>query len=291
MVHTLRELERVCQKSNWRQVGSLPARRFARPIALYVTYLLVRWQISANTVTTVALLVGLAGCGLLACGSPGTFVAGVALLCLWYLIDHVDGQVARYRRAESVTGIYLDFVMHHLVHAAVGFGLGYGLAVHYGQLEWTLAGGTFAAGIVMIGLANDCKYKAIFAQLVRDRAVLHPEACNRPVQSPSHLRRLVGLPFRLGYKMCEIPNVLIALLILVVGLAFDVTFGFGLTGCYVGVMALLAPGLAAARIGNQVRTVALDREYSAMAHSADSERAETVDCPARPPCGVFSKSP
>src|SRR5437867_6805094 len=101
---TLRELETICQKPDWRERGSLLARRFARPAALYVTWLVCRWPISANVVTGVTLIVGWAAAAFLA--TPGFFVPGVATLWIWYLLDHVDGQVARLRQSQSVTGVY-----------------------------------------------------------------------------------------------------------------------------------------------------------------------------------------
>src|SRR5262245_31082145 len=149
---TLHELEVRCQKPHWRERGSLLARRFARPTALYVTWVLCRLPISANVVTVLALLVGWSAALLLAMPGTATFDLGVAVLWIWYLLDHVDGQVARLRGSQSVTGVYFDFMMHHLVHPPVAFGLGYGLARGTGDIDWTLAGAGFAFGIMALSL-------------------------------------------------------------------------------------------------------------------------------------------
>ena len=46
------------------------------------------------------------------------FVVGVALAHLAFWLDHVDGQVARWRGTASLDGIYLDYLMHHAANLA-----------------------------------------------------------------------------------------------------------------------------------------------------------------------------
>ncbi|MBI3465839.1 MAG: CDP-alcohol phosphatidyltransferase family protein [Planctomycetes bacterium] len=184
---SLSDLEARCQKPHWREVGSLLARRLARPLALYLTWLVVRWPVSANAVTSLALLVGLASAGLLGVQSAGGFMAGVGLLLFWYLLDHVDGQVARYRRSQSVTGLYLDFMMHHVVHPACAFALGYRVAALTGEPAWTLAGAGFAMGLVILAVSNDCKYKAFFGSGQRRPGVLVEQASSLPGRPEPHL--------------------------------------------------------------------------------------------------------
>ena len=58
-----------------------------------------------------------AGLGL-ACG----WIVAAGLLQLWYLLDHVDGQLARLRGTASLDGVQLDFLMHHTVNLLVPLG-------------------------------------------------------------------------------------------------------------------------------------------------------------------------
>ena len=69
-----------------------------------------------------------------------------SLLHLGFWLDHVDGQVARWRGTVSLDGVYLDYLMHHLVNLALGFALGYGLCLRLGQSGLGLAGFAIAAG-------------------------------------------------------------------------------------------------------------------------------------------------
>ncbi|MBN2295071.1 MAG: hypothetical protein JXM70_21765, partial [Pirellulales bacterium] len=91
---SLEELERICQKPDHRRLGNWMARRLSRPTALRVTWLIVPWGISANAATLLAWAVGMASAAAFAMGSPGWWLLAAALLQLWYLLDHVDGQLA-----------------------------------------------------------------------------------------------------------------------------------------------------------------------------------------------------
>src|SRR6478735_887737 len=107
------------------EIGSWLARRIGRPSALYGTWVAVRVRASANQVTATALAASL-GSGLaIGTGSRVGFVAGVAFAWLAYWLDHVDGQVARWRGTASLGGVYLDYLMHHAATLLQGFALGY----------------------------------------------------------------------------------------------------------------------------------------------------------------------
>ena len=92
-------------------------------------WLAIRLGLSAHQVTLLAL-----GSWLLAALAIGTgdrflFVVGVALAQLGFWLDHVDGQVARWRGTACLDGVYLDYLMHHAANLTLGFALGFGLAV------------------------------------------------------------------------------------------------------------------------------------------------------------------
>jgi phosphatidylglycerophosphate synthase len=101
------------------------ARLFLRRVSLRVTALLIRTPVSANALTGWMIVVGLLGAvviGLVA-GLWGA-VVGFVLIQAYFLLDLCDGEVARWRRTTSITGVYLDRVGHYLVEAAVLSALG-----------------------------------------------------------------------------------------------------------------------------------------------------------------------
>ncbi len=282
---TLSELEVVCQKPDWRTVGSVLARRFARPAALRVTSFILRWPVSANLATTAALAIGLAAAVCLGIGTPATFLAGACLVVLWYVADHVDGQLARYHGTESVTGLYLDYMMHHVVHPACAFALGHGLAARTGTLGWSLLGAAFALGLMTQALSNDCLYKALMGAIDKARSVPYEPRTSPDEDSgslslecgdlsplsalhrlwKSSTPRATVRALRWGtQKCCEMPNVVIAIVGLAAAMVVDSGAGYGLARAYVAAMAVLAPGIGFCRLFRAVARRTPDAELRAL---------------------------
>jgi phosphatidylglycerophosphate synthase len=165
---TLAELRTRVHKGEHRAIGNWLARRVARPTAVYGTWLAIRLGLSAHQVTLLALASSGAAVLALMTGSRWGFVAGVALAHLAFWLDHVDGQVARWRGTASLDGVYFDYLMHHVANLGLGFALGYGLAAQSGDLRWAAAGFAIALGWAALGLHNDCRYKAFFQRLKRE---------------------------------------------------------------------------------------------------------------------------
>ena len=92
--------------------------------------------------------------------SPGWCLAWLA-----FWLDHVDGQVARWRGTSSLDGVYFDYLLHHVANLTLGFALGFGLAERLGDPLWAVAGALIALGWATLSLHNDCRYKAFFQRL------------------------------------------------------------------------------------------------------------------------------
>src|SRR5271168_651621 len=143
---TLAELRGCVQKERHREIGNWLARKVARPTAVYGCWLAIRLGLSAHQVTLIALSCWLFASGAIGTGNRVLFVIGVSLAQLGFWLDHVDGQVARWRGTSSLDGVYLDYLMHHAANLALGFALGYGLAARSGDTRWTIAGFAIAVG-------------------------------------------------------------------------------------------------------------------------------------------------
>ena len=172
---TLGELRATVQKGRHREIGNWLARCWGRPSAIYGTWLAVRLGFSAHQVTLAALVASLGGAAAIGTGTRWGFLIGVVLLHLGFWLDHVDGQVARWHKTASLDGVYHDYLMHHLVNMSLGFALGYGLAARSGHLAWALAGFAIASGWCLLGLHNDCRYKAFFQRLKSVQATYRVE--------------------------------------------------------------------------------------------------------------------
>src|SRR5262245_30415242 len=113
---TLAELRLRVHKQRHREIGNWLARRVTRPTAVYGTWLAVRLGLSANQVTLLACVSGIAAAGSIATGWRWGFVAGVVLAHVAFWLDRVDGQVARWRGTASLDGVYFDYIMHHALN-------------------------------------------------------------------------------------------------------------------------------------------------------------------------------
>lgn len=281
---TLEELRATAQKRRHREIGNWLARRVGRPSAIYGTWAAVRLGLSAHQVTFAALVAGLGGAAAIAGGGRIGFVIGVALGHLAFWLDHVDGQVARWRKTATLDGVYYDYIMHHVVNMALGFALGFGLAVRTGRLDWAAAGFAIALGWTALGLHNDCRYKAFIQRLKSASASYRVDggAGGRPAPAPGWPRRGLGVVTYPAYKACE-PHVV--LLCLTGGALLAIASPGAWEWCwrvYVAGMAVVAPLLGAARIQRAVTRGATETEFQTWFRPLDYEPVGAAeDSPAR----------
>ncbi|HEV2640955.1 MAG TPA: DUF5941 domain-containing protein [Actinocrinis sp.] len=112
----------------------------------YVARWCAKSGLTPNFVTTVSLLVALAGAGAAITGSRAGYVAAAVALYLSFVLDCVDGQLARYSLTFSRIGSWLDATFDRVKEYAVYAGLAIGSARHgsvgshgHGDDVWLLA--------------------------------------------------------------------------------------------------------------------------------------------------------
>ena len=261
---SLAELRARVHKQHHRTIGNVLARRWGRPLAVYGTWLAVRLGVSAHTVTTGAMLASVVAAGGIGSGSRWGFVAGVGLAWLAFWLDHVDGQVARWRGSSSLDGVYFDYILHHVANLTLGFALGFGLAERSGDPLWGLAGGLIALGWATLSLHNDCRYKAFFQRLKAAPGAFRVEGGSggRPSPPPGWPRRGLGIVTYPAFKACEGHVVLLGLAVLA-GLAMVApTVWLDAWRWSVRGMMILAPGLATLRVARSIRSGASEAEFA-----------------------------
>ena len=177
-VPPVRELEAICggegrdsgAERNFRTAYAKPIRR----ISIRFTWLLLHTPLSANQVTVLAILIGIAGALLLAWSDFWPLVIGLVLLQLSFVLDYSDGEIARYQavqrgRTTGAGGAYLDWIGHYYVPATMTAALAYGAFVVSGR-DWLL----LAASVVIFSLVR-IAYSArdhILLGLFRDQPAL-----------------------------------------------------------------------------------------------------------------------
>jgi len=259
----IKELSVQCQKPRYKEVGNWMVRTFLRDAAVPVTWLFLHTPVSANQITLLSAAVGLAGSLCLSMPGWGAFAAGALLLQAWYFLDHVDGQVARYRKENCLTGRFLDFMSHHLIHPSIVFFLGLGLDDAIGPRVAAAWSFSAALSVLLFNAVHDVKYKTFFERLAQEpRLTLRmPEPAEsqsdpaRGVLTRKMLRRTAaGI-----HKSVEV-HVMMNTLTLA-ALIQGVVLGQDLRILLFGYYGLACPALFAGKIAHLIRTRGIDREF------------------------------
>jgi hypothetical protein len=164
---TLRALREFSHRVNPEERQGAYGLYFIRPFSIYFTYLALKGGLTANQVTVLQTVVGMGGAICLAFPSPTMAWVAICLLQFGFVLDNVDGEVARYRRQVSVTGKYLDTLGHQYVGPAMFFCLGLGTYLRLGSLESIVFG--FSAGLFSLRFDIINMYHEA-AQLVESRS-------------------------------------------------------------------------------------------------------------------------
>jgi len=159
MVEPIGELRKICQNS--RKYAKKYRMNPWRKVSIYFTKALLYTNITANQVTILCALIGVLGGILLAFGNWYS-IAGALLLHLHVIFDFVDGEVARYRKSESLTGIYLDLLCHHIVNPIVFVGISFNVYNVFHDPNVFIFGFSAILSRKLIVLTRQCKFQAIF---------------------------------------------------------------------------------------------------------------------------------
>nr|WP_243639588.1 DUF5941 domain-containing protein [Micromonospora sp. MW-13] len=133
----------------------------------YVTKACARLRLTPTGVTAISVLFAVAAAVLFGVGGRPALVTGAVLLYLGFMLDCVDGQLARYTRHFSAWGGWLDTMADRAKEYVVYAGLGYGATAAGHRYGWALAIATMT--LQTVRHMTDTWY-----------GVLHDEAARRP---------------------------------------------------------------------------------------------------------------
>ena len=121
-----------------------------RAVSIFLSLPLARAGATPNGITIGWILVGLAGVSAFLVDGWAAHVAGALLLQLSYLLDFVDGEVARLTDRRSLSGGFLDLLGHGLIKASLPMAVGAAAGWPTGRPGLLLAGGV-AAVVIVVG--------------------------------------------------------------------------------------------------------------------------------------------
>jgi hypothetical protein len=137
-----KELREVCQRPV-RAGNDVAGLLFGDHASLVVTKLFVDLGLSPNYASVGFLVSGLVGAAL-QIGAGAWAFAGAVALVLYYVLDCVDGEVARWQKVVNVQWGYYDYLFHMIIKPLAFFGVGIGLWIELGA-SWPLCA-AFCAG-------------------------------------------------------------------------------------------------------------------------------------------------
>ncbi|HUK68622.1 MAG TPA: DUF5941 domain-containing protein [Streptosporangiaceae bacterium] len=133
--------DRVRLDAATRRADGLFTTCFVSPYSRYLARWAAHRRLRPNSVTGMAIALGLLAAIWFSAGDRAGMIVGAALLFAAFLLDCVDGQLARYVRGETAFGGWLDAVGGRLTEFAVYAGLaaGAGVVVSASPSGWELA--------------------------------------------------------------------------------------------------------------------------------------------------------
>ncbi|KDB06451.1 CDP-alcohol phosphatidyltransferase [Burkholderia sp. lig30] len=139
------------RKTSTRSEPPLPRTWDAR-LARSLVRPLVDSAVTPNHLTTLRLLIGLAGAWCLAQGGFGWGNAGALLIVLSNFVDHTDGELARISGKTSKIGHFYDLAADAFVTVALFVSMGAGIVAEGGQMAASpvLLGAVAGAAVALI---------------------------------------------------------------------------------------------------------------------------------------------
>ena len=147
-----------------------------RKISFFFTWLFLKFNISANQTTYIAVVIGTMGCGLLAFGDYGFRIIGALLISLWIILDCVDGNIARITKTESNYGEFIDALSGYIMNVFLFLSVGISAYLHpdsyfnqfSGQNILVILGIWTSLSVIFPRLIYH-KFRNIFSQAANDR--------------------------------------------------------------------------------------------------------------------------
>jgi phosphatidylglycerophosphate synthase len=193
-------------------------RLVARPLAAVLLVPLARTRVTPNQVTFASLAVFVAAAALLL-GLPGWagLLIAVGVLELSYVLDCVDGQLARLRGTSSPVGAHLDFLMDELKAFMLVAATGARLWRDDGRTQWLVEA---LAGLVAVASAISLTTFVRRPEYLRATGAPRPQAAGdygdgldtaaaAPARPRSLVAKVAGAVESLGRLIIHYPSYLV----------------------------------------------------------------------------------
>ena len=134
----IRDIKKANKKEKALLTDAWYSQNVMRPISLFITKPFLIFE--PTTICFTMCLIGLLSIPFFAFGTYLSIILGGIIFQIHYLVDHIDGNIARAKNKKSWRGKYLDFIPNILVNPLILIALGFGIFRTTGNLNYLIMG-------------------------------------------------------------------------------------------------------------------------------------------------------
>ena len=251
-------------KTNYSR-APLYAKLVTHRITPYLVYLFAKMGLTPDQVTTLSLIVGWVSSLLFAFPSPAVVLLAALGLETYYILDSVDGQLARLTGRCSKTGAFFDILLNYLVHPWVFIFMGIGQYRLSGHWLWMLCGSVSALSYVWLGLMWNVRAHVLLESFFGKSLTLREEKIEGQERNAGGARRqrrqwVPRQIFSLLHKVCTFPTVMNG--VTIIALFEFVTGRLDLLGYLLGFYSVAIPLVSLTKISKMILEREPDQAYN-----------------------------
>ncbi len=247
-------------KTNYSR-APLYAKVVTHRITPYLVFFCMKLGLTPDQVTVVSMLVGWASAILFAFPSSVAVLVAALGFELYYVLDSVDGQLARITGKCSKTGAFFDILLNYLVHPLPFIFIGLNQTFVTGNWIWTVGGSLAGLSYIWLGLMWNVRAHVLFDSLREPGpAAVSLENLEEEQEIEREKRfSLMRRAFSSIHKLCTFPTAMN--LITVTAVLEFLTGNLSLFRYLVGFYSLALPAVSLFKIGKMVVSREVDKEY------------------------------
>jgi hypothetical protein len=151
-MESIKELRSICQSTAKKDKSNYYMRYVSRFLSIYFTRIILPTSITPNQVSFAMIATGILACTFFLSSQSYIVLFGALILQAWYILDCMDGEVARYRKFQKtgqevidksdlgLTGMYYDVINHYIINLLVPITMSYGLFKATDESGWIIFG-------------------------------------------------------------------------------------------------------------------------------------------------------
>lgn len=163
MKWSYQEVRKLCLKPD-EATKPAYARYVTHTFSTRLIWLIQDLSISPNMITLMSLVVAFAAFPFFVVMTPASVLMGMFLIELYYVLDAVDGQWARFKNTKSLTGAFFDYLVNYAIHPPLLFAISWGVFLKTKIIWFVLLGFIAAFSTLWIILIWDLRASILLAR-------------------------------------------------------------------------------------------------------------------------------